>query len=62
MLAVACAHLGIKDSQFDLKGNCTLLLLHKEQARKPRGYETGLRQRALPPRRKNTIRCVNTCV
>lgn len=31
MLAVACAHLSIKDSQFDLKGNCTLLLLHKEQ-------------------------------
>lgn len=30
MLAVACAHLSIKDSQFDLKGNCTLLYYIKK--------------------------------
>lgn len=52
MLAVACAHLSIKDSQFDLKGNCALLLLHKEQQGSRAATKTGLRQRALPPKKK----------
>lgn len=57
MLAVACTHLSIKDSQFNLKGNCTLLLLHKEQERKlSRGYKTGLRQ--VSSRRAETLSVV----
>lgn len=56
MLAVACAHLGIKDSQFDLKGNCTLLLLHKEQLRSRAATETGLR------RAEKTLSIVSTLV